>query len=338
MRRMAALLLCLALLLGGCAPRRAAGQRFSRTYYDVFDTVITLTCLAEDEAAFADAAAEFEALLRRLDGVFDRYEPHAGVAGLWALNAAAGEWVAVEPELFELLEACAAWRALDGGRVNIALGGVLELWREYREAGEALPPLAALQRAAAHADPDAIELDAAGGRVRLRDAEMQIDLGAVAKGWSVARLAELLDARCPDYLIDAGGNVRAGTRALDGGDAWRVGIADPAQPGSVLLVLELTGLSAVTSGGYQRYYELDGVRYHHLIDPDTLMPADFVAQVTILTADSGLADYLSTAVFLLPLEAGRALIEGLDGVEAIWVLNDGEIQMTEGAAALCKDR
>ena len=104
MRKLTALLLGLALLLGGCAPGQGNWQRFSRTYYDAFDTVVTLTCLAESETAFAEAAAEFEANLLRLDAVFDGYEPHEGVAGLWALNHAGGEWVRVEPELLALLE------------------------------------------------------------------------------------------------------------------------------------------------------------------------------------------------------------------------------------------
>ena len=334
MRKLTAPLVILALLLCGCTAGEKNWQRFSRTYYDAFDTVITLTCLAESEAVFTEAVDEFEAGLLRLDAVFDAYEPHEGVSGLWALNHASGAWVSVEPELLSLLEQFWEWRALGETRVNIAMGNVLQIWHDYREAGVALPPEEALRDAAALADMDAIELDAANGRVRLGDPALILDLGAVAKGWSVERLAGSLQKRCPEYLINAGGNVRAGGRTHDSIHTWRVGITNPMQPETYLRVLDLTDMSAVTSGGYQRYYEVDGVRYHHLIDPDTLMPANFVAQVTVLTKDSGLADYLSTTAFLLPYEESRALIERLEDTEAIWVLNDGTIQTTDGARAL----
>ena len=131
-----------------------------------------------------------------------------------------------------------------------------------------------------------------------------------------------------------------GNPPADGRAKWGVGIQDP--DGAVLGLsdivetLFLTNASVVTSGDYQRYYVVDGQRYHHLIDPDTLMPDTDFRSVSIITEDSGYADLLSTAAFLMPYDESRAFIESLDGVEALWVFPDGRIEMTDGAKLVAK--
>ena len=134
--------------------------------------------------------------------------------------------------------------------------------------------------------------------------------------------------------------MRTGIMPQDGRKAWGVGIQDP--DGNVfgladyVEVLYIHDVSVVTSGDYQRYYEVDGKRYHHLIDPETLMPDTDFRSVSIITEDSGYADMLSTAAFLMPYEESRAFIESLDGVEAIWLFPDGSKEMTDGAKAVAK--
>lgn len=136
--------------------------------------------------------------------------------------------------------------------------------------------------------------------------------------------------------------MRAGLPPLDGRDAWGIGIQDPdvslVLPGGndIIDVLYLSDMSSVTSGDYQRYFTVDGVRYHHLVAPDTLMPPSYIRSVTIITQDSGIADLLSTAVFLMPFEEGYAFVESLPDVEALWVLNDRSIKMTKGAETLAR--
>jgi len=319
------LLTTVAMLLSGC---RRGEQQFSQTYFEAFDTIVTLTAYAPDRARFDRIASAFSARLNALHAAFDRYRPHPGVNGLYALNAAGGQWVEVEPELYDLLLKCREWSAVGGERVNPALGNLFELWRQFRDAGVGVPSREALEAAASHSDFSALELE--GGRARLRDPEVTLDLGAVAKGYAAGLLGELVSGMTEYYLIDAGGNVVAGKKP---GGAWRIGVQNP-DGGDVPIVLNLADTSAVTSGDYQRYYEVDGVRYHHLIDPDTRMPARFMRQATVIAGNSGYADYLSTLLFLSPPADALALAERLEGVEAVFVLNDGTIQRTTGVGGL----
>lgn len=295
-------------LLSGCA--RQSPERYTAEWLDLFDTQIRLTAYADSRADFERTAGEVYALLAHLDAVFDGYEPHEGVQGVWAVNQARGEAVQAAPELIELLTQAVSWSQASGGVFNPAMGSVLSLWHDARETG-VLPTDEALREAAGHMDVRRIELDAAAGTVCLGDPEMRLDLGAVAKGWAMARAAELLDATLPHYLLDGGGNIVCGLKPLDGREAWSVGVRDPESDnaGDCVQVLHLVSCAAVTSGGYQRYVEIDGVCYHHLIDPATLYPAAYHLQSTVVCSDSGLADFLSTATFLLPEAQARALAD-----------------------------
>lgn len=308
-RRMLCLLVCLCLGLCGCRGQESWGK-YTVCWLELFDTQIQLTAYAQSQAQFDQAAQEVHALLERLDAVFDAYEPHEGVQGVWAVNQAGGEAVRAESELLELLAQAQEWTGAAQGRVNLVMGSVLSLWHEARETG-LLPAAEALAQAAEHMDDTLLHLDLEAGTVSLGDPQAQLDLGAVAKGWAMARAAELLDERLPHYLLNGGGNVVCGLAPMDGREAWSVGVRDPYSDNAAdcVQVLELVSCAAVTSGGYQRYVEIDGVRYHHLIDPDTLYPANLHQQATIVCADSALADLLSTAAFLLPSEQAQALAE-----------------------------
>ena len=164
---------------------------------------------------------------------------------------------------------------------------------------------------------------------------MTLDVGAIAKGYAVERVAQMMeDAGMTGYLLNVGGNVRTiGQRSDE--EKWSVGIENPGIEGGddYISYLKISDLSLVTSGSYQRYYVVDGVRYHHIIDPDTLMPGNRYLSVSILASHSGMADGLSTAIFNMPYETGLALIETIEGVEAMWVLTDGTIYTSSGFAS-----
>lgn len=308
MKKALLFVLAIALLLPGCAQQ----ARYSVTYLDLFDTVTTITGYGEDFQPQADDIYEKLAHYHRL---FDIYHDYEDINNLKTVNDQAGiAPVVVERAILELLLDCKGYYTLTGGRVNVAMGSVLRLWHEARQTG-ILPAREALQQAAAHSRWEDVIIDEAASTVFLADGALSLDVGAVAKGWACQRVAE---EAAEGLLISLGGNVCATGAKDENGTPWRIGVQDPAGGAAYLQTLSLTRGAVVTSGDYQRTVTIDGVAYHHIIDPDTLQPATYWRSVTVICPDSALADALSTALFLMPLEAGKQLAESC-GAQVIWV-------------------
>ncbi len=323
MLRWASALLAL-VLLAGCSPQ---ARKYEETWLDVFDTVTTLSGYETGEASFRQVSQNVHDTLMEYHQLFDIYNDYDGITNLKTVNDHAGiAPVAVDERILALLKECRKYDALTAGKVNAAMGSVLSLWHDRREAGlqhpedAALPDPSALEEAAKHCSWDTVILDEQASTVYLSDPAQKLDVGAIAKGWAAEQVRALLPE---GYLLSLGGNIVAKGSKPDG-SAWKVGIQDPDGGDGFLRILELTGGSAVTSGDYQRYYTVDGTRYCHIIDPDTCMPGTLYRSVTVQCEDSALADCLSTALFLLPQEEGLALAQRC-GAQAVWILPDGTI-------------
>lgn len=309
------------------------------TFYDAFDTVIQLTGYTKDEETFKQAFALCQSEFQRLHKLFDNYHEYDGVTNLMTLNRTASKApVKVEDELFSLLQFSKDQYTKTLGKVNIAMGKTLAIWHDLREAVTAenenaqsgagktiaLPTKEALKEANRHSNLDDLVLDEANKTVQFQDSELQLDAGAVAKGYATEIVAKKLQAAGLEHgIISAGGNIKTIGSPVDDRAQWKVGIMHPRpEQKDVLATVLVSGDTAmVTSGDYQRYFELDGVRYAHIIDPETLYPAKRYTSVSIRTADSGLADYLSTAFFIADeKEAQQILANYKDaGVDVIWV-------------------
>lgn len=319
------------LLLSGCG---TGMQRYEATYWDVFDTVTTVTGYAAGQAEFDAAAREIHDALLEYHRLYNIYESYDGLRNLKTVNDQAGIGpVPVDERILSLLQfAQTAWTET-GSRVNAAMGSVLALWHDAREQAledpdrAALPDRSALEEAALHTDLSALELDLEAGTAFLTDPDTALDVGALAKGYAVEQVA----AAAPDhFLISVGGNVCA-TGPKPDGTPWTVAVENP-DGGDFLKLLYAEDRSVVTSGDYQRYFELDGVRYHHIIDPDTLEPAAYWRSVTVVAESSAAADCLSTALFTLPQAEGQQLLDQW-GAEALWIGMDGAQVMSPGFSA-----
>ncbi len=331
--RLIPLLTAALLLLGcGCSGR---SQRFQVTFADVFDTVTVLTAYAPDRESFDAFAEEVHRELRVCHELFDIYHEYPDTVNLCTLNRLGHEEaLQADPRILDMLDTAISLSAASGGQMNPAMGSVLRLWHDARtqsleEPEHAfLPDKDALAEAAQHTDPQMLQLDREAGTVFLAEPGLMLDVGAVAKGWAAQYVCSLMKEKGYDsFLLSIGGNVCAmGTKA-DGSD-WVVGVENP-DGGDYLALLQLRDLCAVTSGSYQRCYTVDGQQYHHIIDPDTLHPAEGCRLVTVLHRDSAVADALSTALFNMPRNEGEILAADM-GAHVLWLLSDGSLHMTEG--------
>ena len=288
--------------------------KFSDQYYDVFDTAVSVTVYCSDRKIFDSVNGTIHEMLQIYHQLFDIYNEYDGVVNIKTLNDKAAQGpVEVSADITEFLSFAADMCRKTDGCMNIAMGAVLSLWHEAREkslddpSSAYIPSEAELKEAAQHCSIDDLVIDTQKNTVFFADPLLKIDAGAVAKGWAVEKTAQLLESRWDELkqhgvrgiIISAGGNVRiAGNKP---GGTWTVAIQDPDSPdgSAYIAVIEDASGSIVTSGAYQRYFEYNGKKYHHIIDKDSLMPEDRFLSVSIQTADSGYADALSAAALYI---------------------------------------
>lgn len=322
-------------LLTGCqaVPEQSGKQQYQATFLDLFDTVTSIVGYAETEEGFRKVTEMIHEELEIYHQLFDIYNDYEGINNLKTINDQAGKApVKADRKLIDLLKDCKSYYELTDGKVNAAMGSVLSIWHEYREAGIAdpehakLPKKEELKNAAEHCSFENIKIDEENMTIYIEDPEQTLDVGSIAKGWAVQAVC---DQAPSGYLISVGGNVCA-TGPKPEGTSWIVGIQSPdGGTEEYLHTLYISKECVVTSGDYQRYYVVDGKKYHHIIDPETQYPGSRWRSVSIVCEDSGLADALSTAVFLMSYEEGKELLERC-GAYGMWVSIDDEIYYSDG--------
>ena len=334
------LALAAALLVAVIVVTRALHRRtlYTTTWFDLFDTVSVVKGYARSQAEWNEQMEALHDDLLHYHQLFDIYNHHDGMVNLYDVNAgAAAAPVAVEDDLYAFLDWCdnTIYPETDGA-TNIAAGAVLSLWHDARESDNPVPPEDALIRQALdHIDIANLQLDAGAHTVYFADPAMSLDVGAVGKGYAVEKAAEAAQARGLDSaLLNIGGNLLAIGEKANGEGTWTVGVENPwgSDPAYVQTVTLPDGYSLIVSGDYQRYFEYAGVRYSHLIDLTTGYPARYCNSVAILSpaGGGGTGDALSTALFCLPEDAGRTVLAGVSGYEALWLYPDGSSAQSDG--------
>lgn len=334
MKKALSAVLFIASLIGLCSCVKTE-KRYTATSFEYFDTVTNIVGYAASGEEFDNTKNYIFSELEKYHNLYDIYNLHDGIANIKTINESRSP-VKVDGDIINLIEYGKNIYSLTDGRTNIAMGAVLSIWHDCREDGTRLPEMSELISASEHCDPDDIITDRKNRTVFLADEKMSLDVGAIAKGYAAEMIAESLREKgISGYLISIGGNVCA-VGAKPDGKQWTVGIEDPFGEGFCETV-SVCDVSVVTSGSYQRYFELDGVRYHHIIDPDTLFPESRFVSVTVISGNSALADALSTALFNMNIEQGKALVASLEDTHAMWVTADGEKLCSDGFKEFIKD-
>lgn len=341
------LLLCLSfVLLTGCT----TGEANTYTKHESlsselgFDTVVTFLAYTKTEKEFDAYFDTVKQQFIHYNQLFDRYNDYEGVNNIKTINDQAGiAPVKVDAEIIEMIEISKEYSELTNGYFDITLGAVLDIWHDYREEGIALnsenkpgnvPSMEMLEEAKQYTGWQFVEIDKQASTVYLNHERAKLDVGAIAKGYATEKVALKLEEEGAEYaVVSGGGNVRTINTKADG-TPWAIGVEKPSLvvKGESLDIFSVPRtISIVTSGDYQRYYiGPDDVRYSHLIDPNTLMPANEFQSVTIVTPNSGAADALSTAVYMMTYEEAQAFITRFnekypdETIDAVWILEGDE--------------
>ncbi|NKB99222.1 MAG: FAD:protein FMN transferase [Pseudomonadales bacterium] len=292
----------------------------------IMGTRVHVEILHKDQEYAAATIAAVMAEMHRIDHAFSPYKETSEISRV-NRNAGAG-WVEISNEMAELLRKSAQISQLTGGAFDITYASIGRYY-DYRE--EKTPDEASIQAAIHAIDYRHVELEQ--NRVRFKHPSVYIDLGGIAKGYAVDRGIQILSERgIAQGSVAAGGDSRIlGDR---GGQPWTVGVQHPREPDKMAVLLPLIDTAVSTSGDYERYFERDGVRYHHILDPSTGRSADGAWSVTILGDEAMFTDGLSTSVFVLGPEKGMALINRMPGVDAIIIDPAGQMTYSDDLSGL----
>jgi thiamine biosynthesis lipoprotein len=306
-------LLLILFLASGCNPKVTSNKEF------LMDTEVEIILPGGDEEDFTAAFGE----MKRVAALLDVHNPSSEISRVNRL--ASRQPVRVSGEIFDLLETAGEYNRLTSGACDVSIRPLTLLWAERGKLKE-IPPPAAIEERRYLVGSQGIILDEEKRTVRFRKEGMALDLGGIAKGYSVDRAIEILKERgISEALINAGGDIR-----VMGKKKWKVGLQHPRDEKEVLTVFRLSNQAVATSGDYQRYFIREGRRYHHIIDPDTGYPAAGSVSVTIIGPTAIQADILATGIFILGPEKGMELVESLPDVEGLIIDSGGKIFLSSG--------
>lgn len=320
--------LFLILLVGsGCAVLSSSGPAVvvKRTQMHM-GTLVSITAVSStDQAANRAIDAGFKEV-KRLEQLLSTWIP---TSELSRVNAAAGGMpVHVSPETLTVVQRAMEAAEMTGGGFNIAIGPAVDAWRVTE--GQRIPTEAELDALRPLVDLQAVHVDVREQTIYLEKTGMRIDVGGIGKGYAADQAVDALQrAGAVAGVVALSGDIKTFGR-LPGGKMFPVGIQHPREDGSVLAWIDLQDEAISTAGDYERFFERDGIRYHHILDPHTLQPARSCQSVTVIAREGVWADGLDTGIFVMGPKRGMELVEQLPDVEAVIVDHEGLVHVSSG--------
>ena len=295
----------LILALTGCDNQ----EHYSKNLF-YMDTVINIKIYDNDKEKVDKAFEEIEKIYQKYENLTNFYDENSELSKLNNdINTD------ISDELWQLIKIGVDWYDKSNGLLNINIGNLTKIWHDFRENPIELPNVDNVEINKINIEND-----------QITNSEVSIDLGSIAKGYVTELAGDYLEeVGLEYYIINAGGNVKTGKSHKQ---YYNIGIASPIS-NDTFEIVKGENISVVTSGGYERFYEYDGILYHHIIDPNTKYPANYMKSVTVIGEDSGECDALSTILFLMDIESGQEFIKDYN-VDVIWFTNDNEVIKSDG--------
>jgi thiamine biosynthesis lipoprotein len=305
-----------------------AEKKIERTEF-LMDTIVNSVIYTRNRRQGVNALSSAFGEMYRLEIILDRHHTDSEV---FVLNRDAGTRpIVVSAEALDVIKKSLQVGEQTGGAFDITIAPLINLWR-FGSADVYVPSENELAQTVKLVDFRRVQVNNNDGTVFLDGGGTELDLGGIAKGYIVDMAIEaLLEQGITSAYLDAGGDIRVIGEKPDG-SAWRIGVRHPRDRRGIIAIVELRDKAIVTSGDYERFFVVDDVRYHHIIDPKTGEPSRGIISVTVIAPDAFTADAYSTALFVLGLEKGMEIIESLPELEAIMITEDEQVHITSGLA------
>ena len=315
-------------------------KKHEETIYEYFDTITAFIAYTDSDEDFEKYSNILKDELSKYHKLYNSYDEFEGVNNFLTINQNAGkEPVKVDPEIIDLIEYSKKMYELTDGKINIAMGSLLGLWHDYRQVSLEEPEKAAipkedeLKEASKHSDIEKIIVDKEKSTVFIEDPNIKIDIGAIGKGYATQKISQRLEEEgLTNAILSVGGDdVLIGENPSREDGLWKIAIKNPDLADKENPYVSIVGLidtSVVTSGDYQRFFEVDGKKYHHIIDPATMYPSTKWKSVSVAMDDIALADTISTYLFIVDLAEGKEIAEKM-GAKVLWVDTDGKEYRTD---------
>jgi len=291
------------------------------------DTYINVKIYTNDSNKAKSALKGVEDIYKRYHQLTDRYNSYDNLINVYYINnnKDKAKTLLLDKELCTLLHYSIEWYEKSNGLLNINIGNAIDVWKKYRDAGTGIPSDEEI-KAITNTDINDIKFES---ECVLVNNHPNIDLGSISKGYTTEMAGQYLkEVGINKFIINAGGNALVGDHYNDG--VYKIGVKNPTNTSKIFTSIKGNNIAVVTSGSYERFYKYNGQIYHHIIDPKTFMPVNYMKSVTVISSSSTLADTVDTMLFLMPIEEGIEYVNSHDDMEAIWYGIDGKIYTSKG--------